>query len=84
METPSLDSKAEETTKAIQTPENSELAKRRRIGVFMVAVGAFLCVFGFLITLFLLQHEVNFNVALYGATGFGGVLLFGGMVAIMG
>jgi hypothetical protein len=36
-----------------------------------------------MITLVLLQNEVNFNVALYGATGLGGLLLFAGMVAIM-
>ena len=57
--------------------------RRRRIGFLMVAIGALLCIFGFMLTLFLLQHDVNFNVALYGATGFGGCLLFGGLVAIL-
>ena len=79
-----LDLKEEE--KEITTPstETETQAKRRRIGVFMVATGAFLCVFGFLITMFLLQHGFNFNLALYGTTGFGGSLLLGGMIAILG
>ncbi len=84
METQLNDFKADETHTTVTNTETPELAKRRRIGIFMVAVGAFLCIFGFLITLFLLQHEANFNFALYGATGFGGTLLLGGMVAVLG
>lgn len=84
MEAPMRDSKVEEANTAIKISENPEFAKRRRIGFFMVGVGAFLCIFGFLITLFLLQHEANFSVALYGATGLGGTLLFAGLVAIVG
>jgi len=76
MEISNLNTKAEKAN-------NANLERRRKIGFLMVGAGAFLCVFGFLITLILLQNEVNFHVALYGATGVGGLLLFGGMVAIM-
>ena len=79
-----LNLKEEEIQKSLPSTESETQAKRRRIGVFMVATGAFLCVFGFLITMFLLQHGVNFNLALYGTTGFGGSLLLGGMIAILG
>lgn len=71
----------ETTTQPALNPTGSQ---RRKAGVIMVAVGAFLCVFGFLITMMLIQHEVNFNFALYGTTGLGGSLLLGGMVAILG
>jgi hypothetical protein len=64
-------------------PKKAEHDKRRRIGFLLIAIGTFLCIFGFLATLFLLQHEVNFNVALYGATGVGGVLLFAGLIAVL-
>lgn len=84
METSTLHPKAEEKHKLIEPSVNAALAKRRKLGTLMVVAGAFLCVFGFLVTLFLLQHEINFNLALYGATGLGGVLLLGGMVAILG
>ncbi len=79
-----LDLKEEEKESITPSTESETQAKRRRIGVFMVAAGAFLCVFGFLITMFLLQHGFNFNLALYGTTGFGGSLLLGGMIAILG
>jgi hypothetical protein len=58
--------------------------KRRRLGFVLLGAGAFLCVFGFVITMFLLQHEVNFNLALYGTTGAGGAMLLGGLVALLG
>lgn len=80
MEISNNNAKAGEADNTIKT---SDFERRRRIGFLMVGIGAFLCVFGFLITLVLLQNEVNFNVALYGATGLGGLLLFAGMVAIM-
>jgi len=80
MEFSNNNAKAGEADNTIKT---SKFERRRKIGFLLVGAGAFLCVFGFLITLVLLQNEVNFNVALYGATGLGGLLLFAGMVAIM-
>ena len=71
-------------TEQIHSNTPSPLEKRRRIGFALVGVGAFLCIFGFLITLLMLQQGMNFNVALYGATGLGGGMLLGGLFAIMG
>lgn len=84
METTAENKGIEEAVKLIENPEKEKLEKRRKMGVILVVVGSFLCVFGFLITMFLLQHEVNFNVALYGTTGLGGTMLLGGMIAILG
>ncbi len=84
MDTSAINSEVTESVKDIENPEKEKHEKRRRLGIVMVVIGSFLCVFGFLITMFLLQHEVNFSVALYGTTGLGGLLLLGGMVAIMG
>jgi hypothetical protein len=74
----------EERSEATVVLNKLSNARRRKMGTAMVLAGAFLCVFGFAITMVLLQHEVNFGVALYGATGLGGTLLLGGMVAILG
>jgi len=71
-------------TEHTATKETTPAERKRRIGFFLVAMGAFLCIFGFLITMLLLAQGVNFNLALYGATGLGGGMLLGGMIAIMG
>ena len=84
MDTSAINSEVTESVKGIENAEKEKLEKRRKMGVILVVIGSFLCVFGFLITMFLLQHEVNFNVALYGTTGLGGMMLLGGMIAIMG
>lgn len=68
----------------MSTPTSSSLEKRRKLGFLLVALGAFLCVLGFVITLLLLDQGVNFNVAMYGTTGAGGALLLGGLVAVLG
>ncbi len=75
---------ADEIAEAHNLLGNMGNSQRRKVGVAMVVIGAFLCLFGFLITMFLIQHEVNFSMALYGTTGLGGTLLLGGMVAILG
>lgn len=74
----------EQQAEAQKAYEECTLSNRRKIGTLLLVVGSLLCVFGFLITMVLLQHEVNFNLALYGATGLGGAMLLGGLVAIMG
>ena len=84
METPGPPISIKKTESIIESPAPVQHDKRRRIGFLMAGIGAFLCVFGFLITLFLLQHDVDFGLALYGTTGLGGTLLFGGLVAILG
>lgn len=83
METSNSISKAEEKETLTSYAQTETHSKRRRIGFFLIAIGVFLCVFGFLITMFMMSHGANFNVALYGATGLGGVSLFGGLVAVM-
>lgn len=75
---------ADEMAEAHNLLGSANNSQRRKVGVAMVVIGAFLCLFGFLITMFLIQHEVNFSMALYGTTGLGGTLLLGGMVAILG
>lgn len=83
METPTINPKEEENQRITQSSENVALSKRRKIGFFLIAIGAFLCVFGFLITMLMISQGVNFNVALYSTTGLGGVSLLGGLVAVM-
>ena len=84
MESSNPNSMAEEKELPTTNPSNEAHDKRRRIGFFLIGIGAFLCVFGFLITMVMISQGANFNVALYGATGVGGVSLFGGLVAVMG
>lgn len=67
-----------------ETAATPSVEKRRKLGFFLIAAGAFLCVFGFLVTLLLLDQGVNFNVAMYGTTGAGGIMLLGGLVAVLG
>jgi len=82
MESSNLSSEEKEKLTTSHLTEKHD--KRRRLGFFLIAIGAFLCVFGFLITMILISKGVNFNLALYGATGLGGVTLFGGLVAVLG
>jgi hypothetical protein len=63
--------------------QKKKFEKRKTLGAVMAAAGGFLCVFGFFITMFLMQQDVNFHVALYSVTGLGGSLLLGGMIAVM-
>ena len=63
--------------------QKKKFEKRKTLGAVMAVAGGFLCVFGFFITMFLMQQDVNFHVALYSVTGLGGSLLLGGMIAVM-
>ncbi len=84
MESSNPNSKAEDKESLKTNPSTEAHDKRRRIGFFLIGIGAFLCVFGFLITMVMISQGANFNVALYSTTGLGGVSLLGGLVAVLG
>lgn len=58
--------------------------RRKKRGIRNVFIGSCLLVFGFLITLILFDSTVSINYAMYGITTFGIVLLFWGMIDLMG
>lgn len=58
--------------------------RRKKRGIRNVAIGSFLLVFGFLITLALFNSSISMHYAMYGLTTLGIVLLFWGMIDLMG
>lgn len=59
-------------------------ARWRKTGTICVAIGCFLLVFGFILTLILFNTGTSISIALYGPTLIGIILLMVGMVIILG
>ena len=64
--------------------KNMRNEKERRIGFPLIALGAVLCVTGFIIVVLTSAESITFNVALYGVTGLGATTIMGGLFTILG
>lgn len=69
---------------AINEWKKQNNARKRGIGLVCCGTGAVLLVTSFLITLILFNTEHNFSLYLYGLTFIGIIVLFKGMVDLLG
>lgn len=73
-----------EKQEAIECFRKLKLSRRMRSGTFIVMLGCFLCLTGFLITMYLMQQDADFHSVLYVTTGLGGLFILGGAALMMG
>ena len=59
-------------------------AKRRDRGVGFLIVGSILLVVGFFLTVFLFHANASIDMAMYGLTGVGILILFYGLIEVLG
>jgi hypothetical protein len=56
--------------------------KERKTGITLVAIGSFLLVFGFIFSIILHKSNMPVDIALFGPTSIGAVLLIWGMAKL--
>ncbi|HEX5002035.1 MAG TPA: hypothetical protein VFW78_06035 [Bacteroidia bacterium] len=64
--------------------KSAHYLRRRKRGFVLTAVGSFMLLTGFLLTVFLFHHNSDFNTVMYGMTSVGVLLLLLGMVLVLG
>ena len=74
----------EKIDEAVLHVKNLRNEKERRIGFPLIALGATLCITGFIIVVLTSNESITFNVALYGVTGVGATTIMGGLFTILG
>ena len=74
----------EKIAEAILHVKNLRNEKERRVGFTLIAVGALLCITGFIIVVLTSSESITFNVALYGVTGIGATSIIGGLFTLLG
>jgi hypothetical protein len=56
--------------------------KERKTGITLVAIGSFLLVFGFIFSIILHKSNMSVDIALFGPTSIGAILLIWGMAKL--
>jgi len=61
---------------------SNKFEKKRKRGFLLIGIGSFLLVFGFVLTVIMYHNGMPIELAMYGPTMIGALLLMGGLIYI--